>query len=177
MKKKERKKRSSAPSPPRALANNDGGRWSRRNKRNNHYTQEIKWRRKINMSWIEGKKGKTSRNDLLMRLILHNTAPITCKATLYYKSLSRKELKEAERTQKSIKGWRRAACPSRGLFLSKHWLTNAGTVRLPGRGHFLSSLELVCPENSAILVRNERLNRKSRMFFQLGNNSIHPRTC
>lgn len=125
----------------------------------------------------EKNKGKTSRNDLLIRPVLHNTAPVTRKATLHYKSLFHKELKEAERTQKSIKVQRRAPFPLRGLFLSKHWLTNAGTVRLPGRGHFLLSLELVCWENDfPILVCRERFYRKSRVFFHSGNNLIHPST-
>lgn len=125
----------------------------------------------------EKNKGKTSRNDLLIRPVLHNTAPVTRKATLHYKSLFHKELKEAERTQKSIKVQRRAPFPLRGSFLSKHWLTNAGTVRLPGRGHFLLSLELVCWENDfPISVCRERFYRKSRVFFHSGNNLIHPST-
>lgn len=41
-----------------------------------------------------GKKGKTSRNDLLIRTVLHNTAPTTCKVTLPDKSLFYKELRE-----------------------------------------------------------------------------------
>ena len=73
------------------------------------------------MSWIRGtkkkKKGKTSRNDLLIRPVLHNPAPITRKATLHCKSLFHQELKEAEGTQKSIKVRRRAPFPLERLVL------------------------------------------------------------
>lgn len=70
------------------------------------------------MSWIRSKKkGKTSRNDLLIRTVLHNPAPITWKATLHCESLFHQELKEAERTQKSIKVRRKAPFPLEGLVL------------------------------------------------------------
>lgn len=70
------------------------------------------------MSWIRSKKkGKTSRNDLLIRTVLHNPAPITWKATLHCKSLFHQELKEAEQTQISIKVQSRAPLPLEGLVL------------------------------------------------------------
>lgn len=128
------------------------------------------------MGWIRNKKKvKTSSNDLLIRTVLYNTAPVTRKAPLHYKSLFHKELKAAERTQKSIKVWRRVLFPLKGLVLIQT-LTNAGTVGLPRRGYFLLCLELVCLESDfPILDGKGRLNRRSRMFFYLENNPIHPR--
>lgn len=69
------------------------------------------------MSWIRKQKDKTSRNDLAIRAVLYNTVPLACKASLHYKSLFQKELKEAERTQKSIKVRRRASFRLKGLVL------------------------------------------------------------
>lgn len=103
-------------------------------------------------------------------MVLHNTAPITHKATLHYKSLCHKELKEVEWTQKSIKVWRRVPFPLKGLVLIQT-LTNAGTIRLPRRGYFLFSLELVCLESDFPILD---CNKRTRMFFYLENNPIHP---
>lgn len=59
------------------------------------------------------KKGKTSRNDLLIRPVLHNTAPTTCKATLPYKLLFYKELREQNEHKNQLRS-REGLHPPRG---------------------------------------------------------------